>query len=69
MSNLAGAGVESDSIASGKGGIAPDEEGALAVAAGNGEVTEDNGVEALAKIKELAKREDVGDDRRRNVRR
>ena len=56
-----------DTVATGKGGVAPDEEGAFAVAAGNGEVAEDNGVEALAEVHQLAEGEDVGDDRLRNV--
>ena len=68
-SRLAAAGVVPDRVAIGKRGVAPDEDGAFTVAAGNGEVAEDNGVEALAKVHEFAKGEDVGDDRLRNVRR
>ena len=68
-SRLADAGVVPDCVAIGERGVAPDEEGAFAVAAGNGEVAEDDGVEALAKVQKFAKGEGVGDDRLRNVRR
>ena len=66
---FADAGVKSDGVTVRKGGVAPDEECAFAVAAGDGEVAEDNGVETLAEVHEFAEGEDVGDDRLRNVRR